>query len=177
MASLQYVTLISYAIVIRSRICPLVPEAQAEVPNFEKLRLHYDEKYFKVALKKITSSDNQTVFNALMRVTNGIPFLSKLFPKTLQEMLNEGIARAEKTIFAESFSPFKRLHVFDAIKISDTLVEELVSFDLSHTVNAMAEIAELLKRQRFFMKTYLVGKEVMKINGVRIFIDWCELID
>ncbi|EYC13786.1 hypothetical protein Y032_0042g529 [Ancylostoma ceylanicum] len=79
-----------------------VPKVHAEVTNvFEELGLHYNENYLKIALEKIKKQSNETIFDALKKITEK-PFLNETFSMTLRTMVADGLSLSEKTIFAAS---------------------------------------------------------------------------
>ncbi|KAK6753579.1 hypothetical protein RB195_012893 [Necator americanus] len=53
---------------------------------------------------------------------------------------------------------------------------DLVRFDLTLTINALFEMVSLLQNRRLFMKTYLVGKDVLRASGMhsRSFKDYIK---
>ncbi|CAJ0589698.1 unnamed protein product [Cylicocyclus nassatus] len=103
----------------------------------------YNLKFLKTAMKKISLRSTGEVRKSLNVVTKKEPFLLQVLSKPLREVVDEGNKRSNKTILAD-----------------------LVKFDLWHTTKAILDVAALLKRHRLFMKTYLVGKKIMKMSGV-----------
>ncbi|ETN82253.1 hypothetical protein NECAME_01990 [Necator americanus] len=57
-----------------------------------------------------------------------------------------------------------------------SLRPDLVRFDLTLTINALFEMVSLLQNRRLFMKTYLVGKDVLRASGMhsRSFKDYIK---